>query len=233
MRRGLAFSASFWTALACLVYAGYGNQPPQQQRDKPAGAALAGAVKPAKKMTLWNGKDFSGWKLFVPSDTIDARTVWTVKENVIHCTGVPNGYMRTEANYADYKLHLEWRWPAEAGNSGVLLHMSAPDTVWPKSIECQLAAGDAGDFWVIGGTDFKEHADKSKRRLAKKAESSEKPLGEWNTYEIICRSNTIRSFVNGVLQNEATETTVNSGKICLQSEGKPIEFRNIYVEPVK
>lgn len=188
--------------------------------------------KTTQKIQLWNGKDFTGWKKFVPDETVDVDTVWLVTNGVIRCNGKPAGYLRTEADYSDYKLHVEWRWPGKGGNSGVLLHMSEPDKVWPKSIECQLHAGDAGDFWVIGGTDFKEHADKSNRRVLKKSESSEKPLGEWNTYEIICRDNTIRVFVNGTLQNEASETTVSSGKICLQSEGVPIEFRNIYLEPI-
>ena len=114
----------------------------------------------------------------------------------------------------------------------MLLHLSGPDTVWPKSIEAQLHSGDAGDFWVIGGTDFKEHVDKSTRRVVKKAESSEKPIGEWNVYEITCRENTIHVVVNGVEQNAATEATVTSGKIGLQSEGTSIEFRNIYIEPI-
>lgn len=192
---------------------------------------IAVGCTPREQTPLFNGRDLSGWVFFLRDKDVDPMTVWSVSDGVIHCTGKPSGYMRTEADYANYKLHVEWRWPGEAGNSGVLVHMSEPDTVWPRSIECQLMSGNAGDFWVIGGTDFKEHVDKSKRRVVKKAESSEKPPGQWNTYEIVCRGNTIRVFVNGVLQNEATETTVSSGKICLQSEGKPVEFRNIYVEP--
>jgi hypothetical protein len=39
--------------------------------------------------------------------------------------------------------------------------------------------------------------------------------------------------VNGVLQNVATGCSVSSGKICLQSEGTPIEYRNIYIEPLE
>ncbi|GAF84490.1 unnamed protein product, partial [marine sediment metagenome] len=117
------------------------------------------------------------------------------------------------------------------GNSGVLLHMSEPDTVWPRSIECQLKAGQAGDFVTFQGVRFKELVEG--RVLEKKAESSEKSPGQWNSYDITCRGNTIRVFVNGVLQNEATETTVSSGKICLQSEGRPIEFRNIYIESLE
>ena len=215
----LYFSVALLVAVSSLVLLGCekGKQAPQ---------------KTTQKIQLWNGKDFTGWKKFVPDEKVDADTVWLVTNGVIRCNGKPAGYLRTEADYSNYKLHVEWRWPGKGGNSGVLLHMSEPDKVWPKSIECQLHAGDAGDFWVIGGTDFKEHADKSNRRVLKKSESSEKPLGEWNTYEIICRDNTIRVFVNGTLQNEASETTVSSGKICLQSEGTSIEFRNIYLEPI-
>lgn len=191
-----------------------------------------GPVVPKKKTPLWNGKDFTGWKLWVPDKEVDTKTVWSVKDGVIHCTGNPAGYMRTETDYANYKLHVEWRWPRRSGNSGVLLHASGKDMVWPKSIEAQLMARNAGDFYVIGGTDFKEHTNPDDRRVAKKQKSSEKKRGEWNKYDIICKGDTIRVFVNDVLQNEATETTVTSGKIGLQSEGVPIEFRNIYLEPV-
>jgi hypothetical protein len=145
MRRWLVFPVSFWIVLAFVINAGFGEQMPEQQI-RSSESTTVDVIRPAKKMKLWNGKDFSGWKLFIPTDTVDVHTVWTVKDKVIHCSGRFNGYMRTEADYADYKLHVEWRWPVEAGNSGVLLHMSQP-TVWPKSIECQLAAGDAGDFW--------------------------------------------------------------------------------------
>jgi len=200
-----------------------------------AGSSEKGPVVPTKKTALWNGKDFTGWKLFVPDPNVDVNTVWSVKEGVIHCTGSPAGYMRTLTDYANYKLHVEWRWPGRPGNSGVLLHASGPDKVWPKSIEAQLQARSAGDFWVIGGTDFKEHTtghEGGGRRVPKKEKSSEKRRGEWNKYDIVCKGDTIRVLVNGVLQNEATECTVTAGTIGFQSEGSPIEFRNIYLEPV-
>jgi len=183
-----------------------------------------------KKISLFNGRDFSGWHIFHEDQDIDVFTVWSVKDGVIRCTGSPFGYIRTEDDYANYKLHVEWRWPDEPTNSGVFVHMSGPDKLWPKSIECQLQSGNAGDFIAFPDTDFKERINKNRYRIQKKAESSEKPPGEWNIYEIICQGNTIQVYVNGVLQNEATETNVNSGKICLQSEGKTIEFRNIYIE---
>lgn len=192
---------------------------------------------PKRKIVLWNGKDFTGWKLFVEDAEHDVTKTWSVKDGVIRCEGVPAGYMRTEVDYANYSLHVEWRWPEGGGNSGVLIHMSAGDKVWPKSIECQLMSGNAGDFWLIGGVEIKEHADKGKRvsgrRVRKLKNSSEKALGEWNVYEIICKDDWVVVLVNSVLQNVATRASVTSGKICLQSEGRPIEFRNIYIQPVE
>lgn len=194
-------------------------------------AAEQGPTVPKEKTPLFNGKDLTGWTFHLGKADVDPKTVWSVKDGVIRCEGSPAGYMQTTADYADYKLHLEWRWPEGGGNSGVLLHMTGRDAVWPRSIECQLMAGRAGDFYLIDGTDFNEHQDKSDTRVPRKKESSEKPLGEWNAYDIACRGNSIHVYVNGVLQNVATGTTVAAGKICLQSEGKPIEFRNLYLEP--
>ena len=194
---------------------------------------MVGGCTPREQTPLFNGRDLSGWVFVLRDKDVDPMTVWSVSDGVIHCTGRPSGYMRTEADYADYRLHVEWRWPERVGNSGVLVHMSLPDTVWPRSIEAQLNWGDAGDFWVIGGAEFAEHVETSIRRVPKRAGSSENPVGQWNTYEIVCRGNTIRVSVNGVLQNEATKATVSSGKICLQSEGRPIEFRNVYIESLK
>ena len=144
--------------------------------------------------------------------------------------------MRTEAKYENYKLHLEWRWAAEPTNSGVLLHASGTEKVWPRCVECQLKAGSAGDFVLINGTgvtvDGRDMQDVNKQfvGVGKKQASSEKPVGQWNTYDIECKGDTIRCSVNGVLQNEGTNATDTAGWICLQSEGSPIEFRNIYIE---
>ena len=200
---------------------------------------LGGPVKPRAKTMLFNGKDLAGWKLFVPDENVDVDEIWSVTNGVVYCKGVPNGYMRTKATYSDYRLHLEWRWPEEPTNSGVLLHASGPDQVWPLTIECQLRAGSAGDFVLINGPGItidgvdKQDKDKQFVSVKKKEASSEKPAGQWNQYDIFCKGDTIACHVNGVLQNEGTAATITSGWICLQSEGSPIEFRNIYVEPAK
>ncbi|HEO71518.1 MAG TPA: DUF1080 domain-containing protein [Candidatus Hydrogenedentes bacterium] len=196
-------------------------------------AKKAAASEKPGKIELFNGKDLTGWELFTPDKNVDPKTIWSVQDGVLHCKGEPRGYCRTTKKYSDYKLTFQWRWPEKGGNSGLLMHISTPDKVWPRSIEGQLACNDAADFWVIDGTDFKEHTDKSDRRVLKKFPSNERPLGEWNTMIARCQGNTIWLWVNGLLQNKATETTVTEGYIGLQSEGTPIEFRNIILEPLK
>ena len=194
-------------------------------------------IVPKEKTMLWNGRDFAGWKLYTGEPNHDVTKTWSIKDDIIRCEGKPAGYMRTENDYADYLFHVEWRWPGKGGNNGVLVHMSGPDVVWPKSLECQLLSGNAGDFWVIGGLETAEHAKGGKRvkgrRTIKLRDSSEKPLGQWNTYDIICKDDWIVVIVNGVVQNVATKCSASSGKICLQSEGIPIEYRNIYIEPLE
>ncbi|MEJ2701087.1 MAG: DUF1080 domain-containing protein [Sedimentisphaerales bacterium] len=201
-------------------------------------AGCGGGPFGAKKAMLWNGKDFAGWKLYIPDDTVNTADVWSVKDGVIYCKGKPNGYMRTKHRFSNYRLHVEWRWPEVPANSGVLLHASGPDKVWPKCIECQLKSGSAGDMVLMNGTGVtvNGHVMQDPRKqfvvIPKMEKSTEYAPGQWNTYEIYCLKDTIRCYVNGTLQNEAEKATVTSGWICLQSEGGPIEFRNIFIEPL-
>jgi hypothetical protein len=182
---------------------------------------------------LFNGKDLSNWVFKLKDPSIDPASVFTIRNGVIHITGNPFGYMRTKDTYSDYNLHVEWRYPSEATNSGVFVHAQPPDSIWLKCVECQLQAGNAGDFVCMNGADMSERTDKSKVFVKKLASSSEKPTGEWNTMEITCKSNTIEVVVNGVFQNKGTNVNLSKGSICLQSEGKDIEFRNVYLNKVK
>ncbi len=187
-----------------------------------------------KTIELWNGSDFTGWEFIIENDSVDVNEVWSIQNGIIHCKGIPNGYMRTVSDYADYILYLQWRWSEKESNSGVLLHIQEPDQVWPNCIECQLQAGNAGDFVIMGNGEITVGGEKfinTRRfgRIQKKQESTEKAVGEWNSYKIICQNNMITCYVNDVLQNEGTEAFVSKGKIGLQSEGGPVEFRNIHL----
>ncbi len=197
------------------------------------------ACSNTEKIILFNEEDLDNWTMFVP-DAEDPASVFTVNDGKISVSGIPNGYIRTKDTYSSYDLHVEWRWTAEPVNSGVLLHVTGEDLLWPNCIESQLQAGNAGDFVLIGkgaGITLNDTArliESEENRymvLAKMHESSENPPGEWNTYEISVREAEIKLTVNGVVQNIGLNPTKKEGNICLQSEGGPMEFRNIYLIP--
>lgn len=190
------------------------------------------AVTPAQRVELFDGKSFSGWTFVSKGTNAPAESIWSVTNGVIMCQGKPNGYARTLQTYRDYKLHAEWRFPAGPGNSGVFLHISGADKVWPLCLEAQLAAGSAGEVRLNGGSLANDLAKPDAKSFPRRQPGSEKPVGEWNACDIVCRSNTVTVQVNGVLQNEITGASVSAGAIGLQAEGKPVAFRNLFIEPL-
>jgi hypothetical protein len=206
-------------------------------------ALMVGFAAPgaAGETPLFNGRDLSGWTSFLdkkgPNEagTMKTEDVWTVAGGVLRCSGVPNGYIRTLADYKDYVLKLEWRWPAAAGNSGVLLRVTGEDKIWPKTVEAQLKSGSAGDVFLMNGATLETdpaRLDPANARRRVKIKAAEKPAGEWNEYEITVDGERIVLKVNGELLNEGKGAEVVAGKIALQSEGAPIEFRNIRLTPI-
>ncbi len=192
-------------------------------------------TKKAKTVDLFNGKDFKGWTMFLEDPDIDPKSVWKAKDGAIWCKGDPLGFIRTTKKYSAFKLVLEWRWPEEPTNSGVLVWMTDEKKIWPLSMEAQLKHERAGD--VVGmGCDFKENQSKEGefyRYAPRKKDSSEKKPGEWNTYEIVCKKGSMELKVNGKLQNKGTGMKIHKGYIGLQSEGSPIMFRNIKLTPLR
>ena len=182
---------------------------------------------------LFNGKDLSNWNFIVDGDKAAPADVFSVQDGVILIHGMPFGYMYTKKKYSDYSLELEWSWVDKESNSGIFLAIAAVEkgNPFPNGIECQLKAGIAGDFVLLGGSDMDEYVVPAGGKpkfpvILKRADSSEKPVGEWNKAKIEVRSGKITVTINGVLQNQGT-TKVKSGYIGLQSEGGPIQFRNL------
>ena len=207
------------------------------------------APKPAT-VALFNGRELSGWHNDVPEadGKPDVAPSFGVRDGLLVSFGTPGGHLITDQSYSNYTLEVEYRFAGEAGNCGVLVHASTPRRLYgmfPQSIECQLHSGNAGDFWCIGEDitvpemetrrgpreNWGVDGDKA-RRIKNLTDGSEKPVGEWNTMQIVCREREIEVHVNGALVNHGTQCTASSGQIALQAEGVPVEFRKLNLTPL-
>lgn len=200
-----------------------------------AAAVLTAIVSCAPKtrtVELFNGTDLTGWEFVVDSDTVDVADVFKVEDGIISISGQPFGYMYTTESYSSFDLDVEWAWPGEPANSGIFLLIEDTTCPFPNGIECQLHAGDAGDFIALGGSRLKEYVLPEGEempkfpKILKKEPSSEKPAGEWNHAHIEVRDGAITVWVNDILQNSATDLNA-TGRIGLQSEGGPVLFRKV------
>lgn len=189
-----------------------------------------------KKEFLFNGKDLSNWTIYLEDESVKPEDFFYIKDGVIETVGVPVGYMRTNKEYSNYALHIEWRYPENPTNSGIMLHTTNPDLIWVSHYQAQLKHKNAGDFIVHGigrkatiGDSVCISTEEVKPLIAKMHDSNEKEAGEWNTFDIICKDNTIEIKVNGLLQNKASDCSIAKGAIGLQAEGSRIQYRNLWV----
>ena len=204
-----------------------------------AADATAPLVKDVAPVILFNGRDLTGLHVFAESGA-DPAAGWRIEDGVLRCLGQGRGYVRTTSAYADYRLVLEWRWPAKPANSGILLNLVGADLIWPKCIEAQLAHGRAGDFATF--SDARSHEEIVSRnptgvstgRLKRTATPApvEHAPGEWNRYEIVVLGDTITLTVNGVLVNRMTGVAPSAGMIAFQNEGAAIDFRRMELTPL-
>ncbi|MEM8710106.1 MAG: DUF1080 domain-containing protein [Planctomycetota bacterium] len=214
------------------------------------GLSLIGASCSSVPPVPFNGQDLDGWHVDVPDAddaTAEVSPSFGVEDGMLISYGSPSGHLITDAVYRDYRLTVEYRWPGEPGNCGILVHASTPRYLYdmfPKSIECQLYRDNAGDFWCIGESittpdmETRRHEDPERwggeegdaRRILNLTDGSENPLGEWNTMVIECRGSSIDIWVNGDHVNSGTDCTASEGQIAVQAEGARCEFRRVELE---
>jgi hypothetical protein len=181
---------------------------------------------------LFNGKDLTGWKTFLPGKA-DPTQTWSVKDGEIICTGHPNGYFYTEKPYKNYVIRYDWKYvkPEEGKkssyNSGLLVHIHPPHKVWPQCVEVQGANANHAFLYFL---QCKKIESKYDQKLKDKVT---KPIGEWNTTEATCKDDgTIVAKINGT-EVSSGKGDLTEGLIGFQSEAAEIHFRNIKIKELK
>jgi len=192
---------------------------------------------------LFPADDEANWTVVTEDTEVAPSDIFEYRDDVLVIKAGPKGYLRTKTDHTNFILKLEWRRPdgREPGRGGILVRTTGDDQIWPKSLEAQLNADAAGDFWGLIGYRLAGPAERFKqlehdqfgtlRNLAKK-EDAEKPIGEWNTYEVIAKGGVVTLKINDRIVNKATDCDIVAGKICLTAEGDEIHFRNVQLTPL-
>ncbi len=201
-------------------------------------------------VSLFNGKDLSGWHWDVPEMDKDrnARNPFIVRDGMLVSLGKPGGHLITDKEYENFRLEVQYRFAGEPGNCGVLVFASTPRALYdmfPKSIEVQMMHENAGDFWCIveditvpdmverrGPKEEWGITEGKGRRILNLTDGSEKPVGEWNTMVVECVGNAIKVWVNGDFVNHGYNCTASKGNIAVQAEGSEVEFRKLELTPI-
>jgi hypothetical protein len=187
---------------------------------------------------MFNGRDLAGWELVtLPAAPVE-NSFTQRPDGVIASTGNPVGYLATTGTYSDYRLHAEWRWSGKPGNAGVLLHIvgGPKDRAWPESMQVQTKNGSVGDVLPMAGARFADALTSAPGAAVplkgRTGPDAEKPVGEWNSVDIVSRAGTLEVSVNGVPQNRIEGARPASGRIGFQLEGTAYELRNVTLTPL-
>jgi hypothetical protein len=171
---------------------------------------------------------------------------WRVEDDILVCTGLPIGVIRSEKEYENFIMHIEWRHMEAGGNSGTFVWSKAipGENRLPDGVEVQMLELDwvnqnirngekppiayvHGELFGVGGVEVVPDNPRGKR--SKSIENRCKGKGEWNTYDVVCVDGTIKLSVNGKFVNGISKASQKKGYICLEAEGAEIHFRNIKI----
>ena len=188
-----------------------------------AAAVLSSFALPAKKQTLFNGKDLTGWKIY-------GTEKWYVDNGLLVCESGPDkqyGYLATEKFYKNFDLTLEFLQEAD-GNSGVFFRSTIEGTKiagW----QCEVApkGHDTGGIYESYGRGWLKQIDDDKENILKP--------GEWNKLRVKVVGDRVQTWLNGQLMVDFSDEKIGqaNGSIALQIHdggGIRVKWRKLEIE---
>lgn len=203
---------------------------------------IASAAPAQEWRSLFNGEDLTGW-VNVNTD----EDTWRVEDGLLVCEGQPIGVMRSEKEYENFLLHIEWMHMEPGGNSGVFAWCDAvpnPRTRLPGGVEVQMLELDwvnlntrdgkkppiayvHGELFGVNGVET--IPDNPRGTRSKSIENRALGRGNWNVYDLVAVDGVMKLSVNGKFVNGIRQSTKRKGYLCLESEGAEIRFRDIRI----
>jgi hypothetical protein len=180
---------------------------------------------------------------------------WTWKDGYVSCTGLPIGVLASRQTYKNFELVAQWRHLRAAGNSGIFVWVPEqalqdlkPDALPQYGIEIQALdhgfseqyekkTGKKGDWFTTNGdvfavgnskmSPFAPTSPNGSRSFPRKKLG--KGAGEWNHYYVRAINGEVRLWVNGEEVSGGNGCEPSMGSLCLESEGSPVEFKDIRI----
>jgi hypothetical protein len=203
----------------------------------------------------------TGWRTLGEEDFVNVNCdpqTWSWKGDEVHGTGQPIGVVRTRKPLANFEVVAQWRHLRPGGNSGLFVWATdealegIPPGKLPRGgIEVQVLdngfaeqyekkTGKKGTFFTTHGdvfpvgtskmTPFPPTSPNGQRSFPSKHLS--KGVNEWNHYYVRCINGEVRLWVNGEEVSGGTNCEPRRGYLCLESEGSPVEFRQIRIREI-
>lgn len=181
-------------------------------------------------ISLFNGRDLTGWKI----SREGKKNGWSARDGLL-CNDTPktdfsaygdHANLRTEAEFEDFQLHLEYRLPAgTGGNSGIYLRGLYEVQVTHKDSKMQGINGPGAVFGRVTPTHNAGH-----------------PAGEWDTLDITLADRHITVVLNGetVIDNAPVpgctggalhSDVTRPGPIYLQGDHTSVQYRHLTLRP--
>src|SRR5262249_28676759 len=170
-----------------------------------------------------------------------APETFYVQDGEIITTGKPTGFLRTDKQYENFVLEMDWMHvnKDKVGNSGLFVWgdpIPAVATGYTRGIEVQVLVNlekeafytSHGDLFSIHGAHCKPdrpHPQGWERCLP--SERRCKGGGEWNHYKVVANDGVIKLHVNGKEVSGVSACTPRKGYLALESEGAECHFRNL------
>ena len=199
---------------------------------------------------IFDGKTTTGWHNYGKT-TVGAA--WKVEDGVLHfdpaaAKNGQGGDLVTDLEYTNFHLKLEWKVASKA-NSGIIFYIKEDPKKYPATystgLEMQVLDNEGHSDGKI-----EKHRAGDLYDLIKCSKESVKPVGEWNTAEVVCKNGKLTLVLNGVFVVEtilwddnfkallagskfatwANFGTFKTGKIALQDHGDNVWYRNIMIK---
>jgi len=200
--------------------------------------------------SLFDGATTNGWHTYGKTK---ASAAWKVEDGVLHFdpTAAKNGQggdLVTDKEYENFHLKLEWKVAAN-GNSGIFFYVNEDITKFKNTYETGLEMQVLDNNGHPDGK-IEKHRAGDLYDLIKSTTEPVKPVGEWNTVDIVCKFGKLQMLLNGVkvvetmLWDEKFKALVagskfaswpgfaafQTGKIALQDHGDHVWYRNIMIK---